>query len=134
MRKHFVTLFALLSMMAVSCQKENFTEMEPATVGETAAYSLCYTVDGNTHYATFQSKAERLAFIRQLVALTREGHSVRIGNSNTTGVNSTKEKLTFTTTSSDEASAWAEEMAGKGYVVEISFDEETGVYTCTAIK
>lgn len=27
MKKHFVTLFALLSMMAISCQKENFPEV-----------------------------------------------------------------------------------------------------------
>lgn len=134
MKKHYLTLFTLLSMMAVSCQKENFTEMEPATVGETAAYSLCYTVDGSTHYATFQSMAERLAFIRQLVALTREGHSIRIGNSNTTSVNFTKEVVTFTTPSEEEAAAWAAEMTAQGYDVDVQYDKKEGVYICTATK
>jgi hypothetical protein len=134
MKKKLITLFALLSMMAVSCQKENFTDVEPATAGETAAYSLCYKVDGVTYHATFQTKAERLAFIRQLVALTREGHRVVIGNSNTTSINSTKEKVTFTTSSLDEATAWASEMEEQGYEVEFYYDKEKGVYVCIAIK
>lgn len=134
MRKHFITLFALLSMMAVSCQKENFTDVVPATAGETAAYSLCYTVDGTTHHATFHTKAERLAFIRQLVALTREGHNVVIGNGNTSSINFTKEKVTFTTASQEEAASWAAEMVEQGYEVTIIHDKENGVYICIAIR
>lgn len=134
MKRKLITIFALLSMIAVSCQKENFTDVEPATAGETAAYSLCYKVDGIIYHATFQTKAERLAFIRQLVALTREGHNVVIGSSNTASVNSTKDVVTFTTPSADEAAAWAAEMEEQGYKVDIQFNEKEGIFICTAIK
>ncbi len=132
MKKHFVTLFALLSMMAVSCQKENTTEMEPTTIGESVVYTLSYTIDGASRHITFHSKAERLAFIRQLMAFTREGHTVSIGTTTTT--NAAKEKVTFTTPSLDEATAWVAEMEEQGYVVTFYYDKEKGVYVCIAIK
>ena len=66
--------------------------------------------------------------------MTREGHNVVIGNSNTASANATKEVVTFTTPSADEAAAWAAEMEGNGYKVDIQFDEKEGVFICTAIK
>lgn len=134
MKKNYLAVFALLSMMAVSCQKENFTELEPTVVGESAVYTLSYTIDGVSQHATFNSKAERLAFIRQLVALTREGHNVSLGNGNIVSTNATKEKLTFTTTSEEEAANWAASMMEQGYEVDVQFDKETGEYICVAIK
>lgn len=134
MKKKIITLFALLSLMAVSCQKENISEMEPATIGETAAYTLCYTIDGVAHRASFKTSDERLAFIRQLVALTCEGHHVFIGDGNATSTCLTKEKVTFTTPSRDEAASWAAEMVEQGYDVEIIHDKENGVYICIATK
>lgn len=132
MKKTYITLFALLSMMAFSCQKENFTEVQPAAASEASAYTLRYTVDGTTYHATFQTNAERLSFIRHLVALAREGHSVRIGN--TAGINASKEVVTFTTTSSDEAASWAADMESQGYVVDITYDKKKGIYICTATR
>jgi hypothetical protein len=55
MKKQFVTVFALLSMMAVSCHKENFTEFEPTVVGESAVYTLSYAIDGVSQHAQFDS-------------------------------------------------------------------------------
>ena len=34
MKKKIITLFALLSMMAVSCQKETVNELSPVAAGE----------------------------------------------------------------------------------------------------
>lgn len=56
MKKYYITIFALLSMMAVSCQKENFSEVNQVVSSDTAAYSVRYTIDGVSHYATFNDK------------------------------------------------------------------------------
>lgn len=133
MKKNLITLFALLSLLSVSCQKEDFTEVTPATVGEATNYSLYYTVDGTTHHATFGTNDERFVFIHQLVALTREGHHVVIRNHIARTI-ATKEKVVFTTSSETEASTWAEKMVKQGYEVEIIHDKENGVYLCTATK
>jgi hypothetical protein len=34
MKKYYITIFALLSMMAVSCQKENISQLSPVAAGE----------------------------------------------------------------------------------------------------
>ena len=78
MKKNFITLFALLSMMAVSCQKENFTELVPMDASDVTNFSLSYTIDGASHHTVFHSNAERLAFIRRLVALAGEGVRVTL--------------------------------------------------------
>ena len=134
MKKNFITLFALLSMMAVSCQKENFTELVPMDASDVTNFSLSYTIDGASHHTVFHSNAERLAFIRRLVALAGEGYNISIADGNTTITRTSKEKVTFTTTSPDEAASWADKMIQQGYEVEIIFDEETGTYTCIAVK
>lgn len=134
MKKSYVTLFALLSMMAVSCQKENFSDVTPLAANEVAEYSLRYSIDGNSYHALFHNQAERLAFIRQLMALAREGHHVSIADSNTSITSEIKEVVTFTTSSADEAAAWTYEMTLQGYKVDVQYDEKEGVYICTAIR
>ena len=134
MKRRLITIFALLSMMAVSCQKENFMGVDHTNVSETAAYSLCYKVDGVTHHATFQTKAERLAFIHQLVAMTREGHNVVISNGSTFGINATKETVTFTTPSEEEAANWCASMVEQGYDVSMYYDKKQGIFVCIATR
>ena len=70
-----------------------------------------------------------------MVALAREGHRVSIQLNNTAGqVAATKEKVTFETYDPEEAAAWMEKMTDEGYVVDMYFDEETGLYTLIAVK
>ena len=122
-----------MSILAVSCQKEEYTEVDAIT-DDVAVYTLNYSIDGATYHATFKNQTDRLAFIRHLVALAREGHHVSIADSNTLVTNTSKEKVTYTTNSSSDAAAWAEKMVLQGYEVEIFFDDATGIYTCIATK
>ena len=46
----------------------------------------------------------------------------------------TREQVTFTTTSKEKALKWCAEREAEGYTVRMEYNEETGIYTCTAIK
>ena len=136
MKKKTVTLalFAVLSALATSCQKEN---LEILANGETieqpyAGISLCYMIDGHQYSAIFSSLEEKEAFVIQLMALARQGHKITI-KSNRTTATLAKEKKTYTTTDPDDAAKWALIMGSYGYTVTIYYDEETGIYTCIAI-
>ena len=45
-----------------------------------------------------------------------------------------KEVITFETPEQDEAKKWSAQKIAEGYQVTILFDEDSGIYTCIAIK
>ena len=137
MKKKTLTLalFAVLSALATSCQKEN---LKVLATGETieqpyTGISLSYMIDEQQYSATFSSLEEKEAFVIQLMALARQGHKVTI-KSNRTTATLAKEKKTYETTDPEDAAKWALIMGGYGYTVTIYYNEETGIYTCVAIK
>lgn len=67
------------------------------------------------------------------MALARQGHKVTIKPNQTTSTLA-KEKKTYETANAEDAAKWAVIMEGYGYTVTIYFDEDTGIYTCVAIK
>jgi len=70
-----------------------------------------------------------------MLALAEEGHTVSFRNEETAlRGDSSKDVVTYTTTSHDDAYKWADKMSNEGYTVTIRFDNETGIYTCNAIK
>jgi hypothetical protein len=46
----------------------------------------------------------------------------------------TREQLTFTTKDKSEAEAWCQARRAEGYYVRMELNEDTGYYTCTAIR
>ncbi len=46
----------------------------------------------------------------------------------------TREHVTFTTSSKEKALKWCADREAEGYTVRMEYNEETGIYTCTAIK
>lgn len=137
MKKNFITiaLFAVLSTLAVSCQKENIMATPSIMAEKGTVYSVTYSVDGMTYHLTLVGEDAWHAFLHHMMALAKEGHEVSFRNENASSrVISPKDVVTFTTTIETEASAWAEAMAGQGYEVTIKYDKDSGVYTCTAIK
>lgn len=137
MRKTFTTiaLIAVFASMAVSCQKENIIN-QPAIVSESCAtYTVQYTIDGVSRTVTLIGEDTWHDFLSHMFALAEEGHVVSFRKvASTSNTVATKETVTHSTTSKDEAFAWADKMHDAGYAVTIRYDKEKGVYTCYAIK
>lgn len=137
MRKTITTvaLFAVLGALAVSCQKENIID-ETAIVAENGTvYTVSYAVDGVTHQLTLIGDEAWQSFLNRMLALAEEGHEVSFRNEEAVSRTvSTKETVTYTTSSHDDAIKWAGKMLDDGYTVTIRFDKEKKVYNCYAIK
>ncbi len=132
-----MALFTVLSMMAVSCQKESVEPIEmAAAVSEmNTLYRVCCTIDGVTHQITLNSEKERADFIYKLLALAEEGYEVSFFDESRYSQNSTaKETVIYTTNDKADAFSWADSMFGQGYAVTIKYDPVTGTYTCIAVK
>ena len=53
-----VALFIVLSMAAISCQKENFNDVIGNQTEVTMSRSVSYMIDGTLYHATIHSDAE----------------------------------------------------------------------------
>ena len=129
-----VALFSVLSLAAVSCQKETLIDPVVVTGEESVVKTVVYTIDGETRQMTFLDESSWNAFLDWLFALAEEGHTVSFRMGKVMQSNDTKEIVTFTTKKKAEALNWADEMAENGYQVTVQYDPSTGIYTCTAIK
>jgi hypothetical protein len=129
-----LALFFVLSMVAVSCQKETIIDPVAITGGEVSFREAIYTIDGVTGQMTFPDDASWNQFLERMFVLAEEGHSVSFRDGNSSQRNASKEVVTYTTKNKDEAIAWANAMVENGYTVYVQYDKDSGVYTCTAIK
>ena len=130
-----VTLLAVLSTMAVSCQKETVAEPQSKNAGLSTVYTVHYTINDITHTETLGSDAEYDALLLRLFALARMGYEVEIENgSGPASATLAVEVITFSTTNEQEAIDWVKQKLLEGYKVQVSFDETTGVYTCIAYR
>ncbi len=128
-----VAFLAALSLTAASCQKENneFSVVGSEQVTETI--HVVYSINGEVFQATLD-ESEWDAFVERMLALAREGYEVSFSKNRSTLTSQSKEKVTFVTTNEQEAHAWSNDMANQGYYVTISYNKETGEYTCIAVK
>ncbi len=92
-----------------------------------------YSINGEV-FQTTMSESEWDAFLERMMALAREGYEVSFSKNRSSLTSQSKEKITFVTTSEQEANEWSNNMANQGYVVSITFDKTTGEYTCIAVK
>ena len=137
-----VLLSVAMAGVITSCQKDEFQnemvlpshEMSQKNLAHTNT-TLRYWIDGVGYSREFASQQEMDNYISYLISLTREGRTVIIqGSENPSYAPSENDKLTFTTKDRTEMKSWADKMTLSGYDVEITFDEETGLYTGTATK
>lgn len=134
MKKQIKTLaiFIALSMVAASCQKDEV--LSPIPVGQEASANIVnYTVDGKSFQALINSDQDWSEFLYRMLALAEEGRTVTI-SSQVSATSSTKETVTYTTTSKPDAYTWAGNMIAQGYDVTVTYDNTTGVFTCTAVR
>ena len=130
-----MALFAMISLTTVSCQKENLVETAIQSVENSAARTIRYTVNGTAYRQVIHSDEDLDALMLTLFALAREGYTVRVIDENTNLCETcAKEKVTYTTKNKNDAIAWSLEKINEGYDVTISFNQETGEYTCVATR
>ena len=136
-KKNFkvAALSLLLVGMATSCQKDgemiSSQELSQKSLPQENTI-LFFKIDGEKGYRKFDSQEEREEFIRHLIHLTREGHIIII-ESNEKPNYAPDDRREFETKDEKEMDKWAKEMDGKGYNVDVDFDEERGIFKGTAI-
>ena len=131
-----MALLAVLSVAAVSCQKENLVPSTPAEVitDNQAVYIYQYEVNGIRSRITLRGEAERTDFINRMLALAQEGNTVSFFDETQYTQNFTKEDVTYTTKDKEDALNWASSMLDLGYAVTIEYDKNKGIYNCTASR
>lgn len=141
MKKTIITvaLLAVLTSLAVSCQKEE-ADITPATpsaviIDNAALRTVVYTINGVSYRLTLLGDQAWHDFLSRMFALAEEGHSVTFFNEEAASrVLPSKEVETHSTSNKEDAYQWSEQKVKEGYTVTIVFDEETGIYTCYAFK
>ena len=129
------TLLAMLSLTTVSCQKENLVKTATQSVENNATRTIRYTVNGTAYRQVIHTDEDLDALMFTLFALVREGYTVRMMDENNTfSETSVKVTETYTTKIEKDAKTWAKEKMMDGYVVTITYNEQTGIYTCIATK
>ena len=122
----FVVLAAVLCVLSVGCAKENVSD-------SITPHSVVYVVEGQQYYGNPQTEEDWSTFWDRMFALAEEGYTVQFWRSDIQNFG-TKEKVTFTTTSHAEAEEWCKQKKNEGYMVTLTYDQATGIYTCIAVR
>ena len=130
-----VALLAVLSVAAVGCQKETI-EVPQAGIEESGTvYTVRYVINGITHTETLLGEKAWADFLERMLALAEEGYRVTMSSGyGTAQYSDAKDVVTYRTKDKKEAYNWVETMVEDGYTVTITFNPQTGVYTCVAVK
>ena len=141
MKKTIITvaLLAVLTSLAVSCQKEeaDITSATPSTViaENDTLRTVVYTIDGVSYRLTLVGDQAWHDFLSRMFALAEEGRTVTFFNEEAASrVLPSKVVETHSTSDKDDAYQWAAQKVKEGYTVTVIFDDETGIYTCYAFK
>ena len=129
--KHLIchlSLLTLLAAWAAGCQKTDLQETCP----QPDVYLLSYSIDASVGCDTLHGRQALVERVQTLVAMTDDGHSIRIWEPDRGQTPHTKEVVTFDTCSREVADQWALEMYLQGYAVEIT--KIDGIYHCEAVK
>ena len=111
-----------------------FNEGTYIAAENSTVYKIHYSIDSVTHQVTLLGDETWHDFLNRMFALAEEGHTVTFRNVNINSqVASAKDVINYTTNNREDAYNWAEQMGEKGYSVTIKYDNNTGIYTCTAI-
>jgi hypothetical protein len=130
-----VALFTVLSLMAVGCQKETIVEPNTGMQQTMRVRTVTYSIDGVTQQIVIRGDEAWMDFLKQLTALARQGHRIQFRCEESRATTSTtKEVVTYTTTSENDAMIWCDKMTNEGYSVTMVYDEKQGKFICTAIK
>ena len=131
----FIALALLLGGLLPACQKEEMVEQNYHAVENNQTATITYIIDNELYTAEIRNDREREELFSYLLLMAKEGHKVSCyDESKQEQTYGAKEKVTFTTTSEAEAKEWIKKMIKEGYEVQLTYDEKTGMYTCTATR
>ncbi|MBR3725240.1 MAG: hypothetical protein IKN11_07655 [Bacteroidales bacterium] len=137
MKKYIIPacLLSTLLMTTTSCQKESFTAPKNSCIEKTASRIIRYTVNGTVYRCTIDNKEEWNILMSTIFDFAHQGYTVSMVNENITfnGIES-KEVVEYTTKDQKDANTWAQKKIDEGYYVTISYNQQTGIYTCTAYR
>ena len=138
----FATLLASVLIFA-ACEKENngsTTHERDITYTVTDGPQASSRHDGNAQPTTvhLKTEAEFDALLEQFCDYAEDGSTVTFYNASLVQHskfkvhNSTKETVTFSTTSREEMKRWMAQMEDEGMTVTVTYDPTTGTYSGTA--
>lgn len=129
------TLFAMLTIATVSCQKESLRDQRTHYFKSHGYHTICYYVNGTVHRCTITSDNDWSSLMEAILSFARQGYTVCMRYDNNNFSNSyVKETIKYTTTNKDDAIKWSQNKIIEGYAVTVNYDEETGEYTCIATR
>ncbi len=127
-----ISFLAFLAMAATSCQKDNNDILFNA--GEKLdGFQMQYKVSEISRIVKLSNDNDWDLFMDDILALVRNGYTVEITGTSPSAIKY-KETIIFTTTNANEVKIWVNNMVSQGYAVTVSYDENTGVFTCIARK
>ncbi|MBQ6069515.1 MAG: hypothetical protein IJK84_08435 [Bacteroidales bacterium] len=130
-----VAFFVIMSVATVGCQKESITEDQSRVSTMADSRTVGYMVDGVFQTVVIRGGIEWNDFMMHMIALAEEGHSIRVlGGSANTQAFSAKEKVVYTTKDKQAAAEWTLQKINEGYDVEVTYNSQTGEYTCVATR
>lgn len=131
----FIALALLLGGLLPACQKEEMVEQNCHAVENNQTATITYTIDNKSFAVEIRNDREREELFSFLLLMAKEGHKVSCYDESKREQNyGTKEKVTYETTDENSARKWIDQMFEAGYEVQLTYDEKTGMYTCTAIR
>lgn len=131
----FIALALLLGGLLPACQKEEMVEQNYHAVENNQTATITYVIDNELYTAEIRNDREREELFSYLLLMAKEGHKVSCyDESKQEQTYVAKEKVTYETTSEAEAKEWIKKMVKEGYEVDLTYDEKTRTYICTATR
>lgn len=129
--RHIITILGIV-LLAIGCETPN---NEPIANERT----ILYAIDRDEGREMLKTDAEWDQMLDRFCDLAQEGHSVTfynmghmVGESKLGAKGTVKEATSFTTASRSEMKAWMKEMEAKGKTVNVTYNNETGMWNGTA--
>lgn len=129
----FIALALLLGGLLPACQKEEMVEHNCHAVENNQTATITYTIDNKSFAVEIRNDREREELFSYLLLMAKEGHKVSCyDESKREQTYGAKEKVTYETTDENSARKWIDQMFEAGYKVQLTYDEKTGMFICTA--
>ena len=130
-----VALLAMMAFATVSCQKEAETMLQVTDSETFTVRTVSYAVDGVTQIVILHGDNAWEDFMLRMMALAEEGHAVRVFSGNSASrTMAAKERIEYKTKDKKAAAEWTLQKINEGYDVEVTYNSQTGEYTCVATR
>ena len=123
----------LLVILCAGCQKENLS----TAVDTDHNVLVYYTEGGVAKTALLDMSPQSDSLLHHLISNVADGNRIVFLPDGITDydINDVGDNpIVFTTTSEREALIWCRTMTNEGYTTEMFYDNNTGIYVCTATR